>query len=189
LTGKNTTQYEVLVEKVKAGEREAFGELIKKYDQQIFVYCLSILKEKHDAEDATADAFERAFREIHQLIDNWQFKNWLYTIAKRTSLDILNKRKKEEDIEESTADDQSIPSSIESPEKIIEHKEISEIVRRELMKLSRNDREIIVLRYYVKFTTEETADFLGISIGAVKSRLFRAIVKLGKRLKPHKGLL
>jgi RNA polymerase sigma-70 factor (ECF subfamily) len=174
-----------LVERSKAGDTAAFEQLVRQYDRQIFRTALHITQNREDAEDITQDVFFKAFQKLEQFQGNSKFSTW----PVNESLMRLRKRKTsrtvsmDQDVETSEG---SIPRDFAewrpNPEQIYSQGELGEILRKTIAGLPPGFRTVFTLRDIENLSTEETADALGLSVPAVKSRLLRARLQLRERL-------
>ncbi len=178
-----------LVERAKAGDQAAFEVLVKQYERQIFRTALHITQNREDAEDITQDVFVKAYTKLDQFQGNSKFSTWLVRIAVNESLMRLRKRKTsrtvsmDQDVE---TDEGSIPRDFAewrpNPEQNLSQSELAEILRKTIAGLPPGFRTVFTLRDIENLSTEETAEALGLSVPAVKSRLLRARLQLRERL-------
>ncbi len=178
-----------LVERAKAGDTAAFEQLVRQYERQIFRTAQHITQNREDAEDITQDVFFKAFQKLDQFQGNSKFSTWLVRIAVNESLMRLRKRKTsktvsmDQDVE--TAEG-SIPRDFAewrpNPEQNYSQSELAEILRKTIAGLPPGFRTVFTLRDIENLSTEETAEALGLSVPAVKSRLLRARLQLRERL-------
>jgi RNA polymerase sigma-70 factor (ECF subfamily) len=147
-----------LVERAKAGDTAAFEVLISQYQRQIFRTANHITQNREDAEDITQDVFFKAFQKLDQFQGNSKFSTWLVRIAVNESLMRLRKRK--------TSKTVSMDQDVETSEGSIP---------RDFAEWRPNPEQ----NYN---QAEETAEALGLSVPAVKSRLLRARLQLRERL-------
>ena len=178
-----------LVERVRAGDVSAYDTLVRKYDRQVFRIAQHITQNREDAEAVMQDAFLKAYQKIDQFQGNSKFYTWLVRIAVNESLMRLRKRRTgkmvsiDEDIE---TDEGNVPRDLADwapdPEQNYGQAELAEILRKTIQGLPQGFRIVFVLRDVEGLSTEETAETLGLSIPAVKSRLLRARLQLRERL-------
>jgi RNA polymerase sigma-70 factor (ECF subfamily) len=178
-----------LVERVRGGDDSAYDTLVRKYERQLFRIAQHITQNREDAEDVMQDAFLKAYEKLDQFQGNSKFYTWLVRIAVNESLMRLRKRRTgkmvpiDEDIE---TDDGSVPRDLAdwapNPEQNYNQAELAEILRKTIQGLPPGFRIVFVLRDVEGLSTEETAETLGLSIPAVKSRLLRARLQLRERL-------
>jgi len=178
-----------LVERAKAGDTAAFEQLVRQYDRQIYRTALHITQNREDAEDITQDVFFKAFQKLDQFQGNSRFSTWLVRIAVNESLMRLRKRKTAKTVsmdQDVQTDEGSIPRDFAewrpNPEQIYSQGELGEILRKTIAGLPPGFRTVFTLRDIENLSTEETAEALGLSVPAVKSRLLRARLQLRERL-------
>ena len=178
-----------LVERAKAGDAAAFEVLIKQYERQIFRTALHITQNREDAEDITQDVFFKAFQKLEQFQGNSKFSTWLVRIAVNESLMRLRKRKTSKTVsmdQDVETGEGSIPRDFAewrpNPEQNYNQAELAEILRKTIAGLPPGFRTVFTLRDIENLSTEETAEALGLSVPAVKSRLLRARLQLRERL-------
>jgi RNA polymerase sigma-70 factor, ECF subfamily len=178
----------VLVSAAKAGDINAFESLVTRYERKIFRLAQHITQNTEDAQDVTQEAFLKAFEHLGEFQGNSRFYTWLVRIAVNQALMKLRKRHNK-DIsldEEVKTEDSAMPREIEdwgpSPEERFTQRELAEILARVIGELDPPFRTVFQLRDIDELSTEETAEVLGISIPAVKSRLLRSRLKLREKL-------
>ncbi|MHB1021088.1 MAG: sigma-70 family RNA polymerase sigma factor [Acidobacteriaceae bacterium] len=178
-----------LVARAKAGDVSAFEQLVRQYDRQIFRIAQHITQNREDAEDIVQDAFLKAYEKLDQFQGNSKFYTWLVRIAVNESLMRLRKRRTgkmvsiDEDVE---TEEGSMPRDLAdwspNPEQLYGQSELGDILRKTIHGLPPGFRTVFVLRDVENLSTEETAEMLGLSVPAVKSRLLRARLQLRERL-------
>ena len=178
-----------LVERAKAGDQAAFETLVKQYERQIFRTALHITQNREDAEDITQDVFVKAFTKLDQFQGNSKFSTWLVRIAVNERLMRLRKRKTSKTVsmdQDVETGEGSIPRDFAewrpNPEQNYNQAELAEILRKTIAGLPPGFRTVFTLRDIENLSTEETAEALGLSVPAVKSRLLRARLQLRERL-------
>ena len=178
-----------LVERAKAGDSAAFEVLIKQYERQIFRTALHITQNREDAEDITQDVFFKAYQKLDQFQGNSKFSTWLVRIAVNESLMRLRKRRNSKTVsmdDEVQTEEGSVPRDFAAwtpnPEQEYSQGELAEILRKTIAGLPPGFRSVFTLRDVENLSTEETAELLGLSVPAVKSRLLRARLQLRDRL-------
>jgi RNA polymerase sigma-70 factor (ECF subfamily) len=183
-----------LVAQVRAGDVAAYDTLVRKYERQIFRIAQHITQNREDAEDVMQDAFLKAYEKLDQFQGNSKFYTWLVRIAVNESLMRLRKRRTgklvsmDEDVQ---TDEGSVPRDFAdwapNPEQNYTQAELAEILRKTIQGLPQGFRVVFVLRDVEGLSTEETAETLGLSVPAVKSRLLRARLQLRERLTRYFG--
>jgi len=178
----------LLVAAAKNGDAAAFEELVNRYENKIFRLTSNITGNHEDAEDAMQDAFLKAYAHLNNFQGDSRFYTWLVRIAANEALMRLRKRRPgqislDEPIE---GDGDLIPRELEdwkpNPEREYAESEMQKILADVIEKLEPDYRIVLVLRDLEELSTLETAEALGISETAVKSRLLRARLKLRDRL-------
>jgi RNA polymerase sigma-70 factor (ECF subfamily) len=178
----------ILVAAAKSGDISAFETLVGRYERKIFRLTQNITQNREDAEDAMQEAFLKAFEHLGEFQGNSRFYTWLVRIAVNQALMKLRKRRPNVvslDEEVDTGEDM-LPREVEdwgpSPEERYEQTELSGILNTVIGELDPSFRVVFQLRDIEELSTEETAEALGLSVPAVKSRLLRARLKLRQKL-------
>lgn len=178
-----------LVERARAGDTAAFDKLVRQYERQIFRVAQHITQNREDAEDITQDVFFKAYQKLNQFQGNSKFSTWLVRIAVNESLMRLRKRKTSKTVsmdEDVQTEEGAIPRDFAewrpNPEQLYGQGELSQILRKTIQGLPPGFRTVFTLRDVENLSTEETAEALGLSVPAVKSRLLRARLQLRERL-------
>jgi len=179
----------LLVNRAREGDVQAFEKLVKQYDRQVFRIAQHITQNREDAEDVVQDAFLKAYEKLDQFQGYSKFFTWLVRIAVNESLMRLRKRRTgrmvsiDEDVE---TEEGSMPRDLAdwspNPEQQYGQSELADILRKTIQGLPPGFRVVFVLRDVEGLSTEETAETLGLSVPAVKSRLLRARLQLRERL-------
>ena len=172
------------VERILAGDADAFTALVKKYEKQVHAFVWRRVKDYHVAEEITQDTFLRAHEKLGTLRDPNRFSGWLYMIATRCSLTWFEeKRMPMQSLEAmSEAEIEALfyaQYMVGQAEKLATERQRG-IVQYLLQKLPAYERTAVVLHYLSEMTCEEIGDFLGVSSGTIKSRLHRARKRLKK---------
>lgn len=181
----------LLVSAARAGDGSAFEELVSRYEAKIFRLTRNITGNHEDAEDAMQDAFLKAYSHLQDFHGDSRFYTWLVRIAANESLMRLRKRRPNQfSLDEPVEGDTDLlPRELEdwrpSPEQDYAEAEMQGILAEIIEKLDPEFRIVLVLRDVEEFSTQETAEALGISLSAVKSRLLRARLKLREKLNRH----
>jgi RNA polymerase sigma-70 factor, ECF subfamily len=183
-----------LIGRIQGGERELFYELIRPYERRVFVIAFTILRNEADAQDAVQDAFLKAFKYLAQFRHESRFSTWLIQVAinearlrqRKSHLEIMRPIEDQEN-EDGTYTPRDFADWREIPSEALEQKEIREKLVAALGSLAQKYREVFVLRDVEHMSIEDTAQALGISAGAVKTRLLRARLMLRDLLAPGLG--
>lgn len=188
-----------LVAEARAGNTEAFSTLVRQYDRYIYRLALNITGNAEDAEDVLQEALLKAYTKLETFHGESRFYTWLVRIAVNEALMKLRKRGTEKTVsldEPIQGDDQDLmPREVEdwadNPEQRYGKIELQQILKDTVNKLEPQFRTVFVLRDVEDLSTEETAELMGLSVPAVKSRLLRARLKardlLSQYFKKGKG--
>jgi RNA polymerase sigma-70 factor, ECF subfamily len=178
----------LLVAAAKSGDIAAFETLVGRYEHKIFRLTQNITQNREDAEDSMQEAFLKAYEHLGEFQGNSRFYTWLVRIAVNQALMKLRKRRPNVvslDEEVDTGEDM-VTREVEdwgpSPEERYEQTELSQILSTVVGELDPGFRIVFQLRDIEELSTEETAEALGLSVPAVKSRLLRARLKLRQKL-------
>ena len=180
-----------LVTAAKAGDIRSFEGLVHRYEGRIYRLTYNITQNREDAEDATQDAFLKSYQHLPDFQGDSRFYTWLVRIAVNEALMKLRRRRPNEtSLDESIqTDEEVIPREIEDwgpkPDQRFEQTELQNILARSIAQLDPPYRIVFQLRDIEELSTEETAQLLGLSVPAVKSRLLRARLKLRHILDQH----
>ena len=174
-----------LVAQAQAGDAAAFSTLVEQYDRYIYRLALNITGNKEDAEDVLQESLLKAYTKLGQFQGGSRFYTWLVRIAVNEALMRLRKRSPQKEVsldEPVEGNERSLmPREIEdwadNPEQQYAKVELNKILDETIAKLEPNFRTVFVLRDVENLSTEETAQILGLSVPAVKSRLLRARLK------------
>jgi RNA polymerase sigma-70 factor, ECF subfamily len=183
-----------LLARLRAGEEQAYEELVRRYGGRLLAVARRFLPVEEDARDAVQDAFLAAFRSIDRFEGHSLLSTWLHRIVVNASLMRLRtrRRKPEQSIEDllpGYLEDGHLerPASPWRTDELdpAERNELRALVLERIHSLPDGHRNVILLRDIEGLDTEETAEVLGISAGAVKTRLHRARQALRELLEPH----
>lgn len=178
-----------LLDRARAGDDAAFSELVSRYERKIYRLARNITQNDEDAEDVLQEAFLKAYTHLGNFQGDSKFYTWIVRIAVNEALMKLRKRRGDkfvsldDDIE--TGEDQvqrEIAVWDGNPEQTYSQEEMRRILDEAIAGLKPAFRSVFQLRDVEELSTEETADTLGLSIPAVKSRLLRARLQLRERL-------
>jgi RNA polymerase sigma-70 factor, ECF subfamily len=180
-----------LVAAAKSGDISAFETLVGRYERKIFRLAQNITQNREDAEDAMQESFLKAYEHLGEFQGNSRFYTWLVRIAVNQALMKLRRRRPNVvslDQELDTGEDM-MPREVEdwgpSPEERYGQTELSGILGKVIGELDPPFRIVFQLRDIEELSTEETAEALGLSVPAVKSRLLRARLKLREKLNQY----
>jgi RNA polymerase sigma-70 factor, ECF subfamily len=178
-----------LVAKAKAGDQVAFSALVEHYQRRVFRMAKQITQNEEDAEDVLQETFLKAYSHLEDFQGNSKFYTWLVRIAVNEALMKLRKRRSDKtvplDDPIDTGEDvvvREIAVWEDDPEQRYSREELGGILDDAIQGLKPAYRTVFVLRDIEELSIEETAEALGLSISAVKSRLLRARLQLREKL-------
>ncbi len=170
-----------LVLRVRRGEDEAYGELVRRYQRSVFNVCYRLLGERREAEDLTQEAFLRAYQRLDTYDETRPFGPWMRRVAANLCLNHLSRRRPSQ----LPLDDEfDLPQEGggADPEASRLRAERAEAVRQAVLALPPHYRAVIELRHFQGLRYAEIAETLGLPLSDVKSHLYRARRELARRL-------
>lgn len=177
-----------LVEETLGGSPLAFQLLMERYQGRIFALARHYTRNPMEVEDLVQDTFLKAYARLLQFQHQSSFYTWLYRIGVNTCLDFHKRRSRNpvqavEDPELTAGQvEGGFNQSVTSPSAALETEEVAEITREVLDEIPEIFRTVIILREFEDLAYQDIADTLGISIGTVESRLFRARARFKEKL-------
>jgi RNA polymerase sigma-70 factor (ECF subfamily) len=178
-----------VVAQAREGDTEAFGELVRRYEGRIFRLAQHVTQNREDAEDVLQETFMKAYEHLDQFKGDSKFYTWIVRIAVNQALMKLRRRKTDKSVSlDETIDTgedmvvREIAAWGEDPEQQLSREELGGILEAAIQSLEPLYRSVFVLRDIEELSTEETAEVLGLSVPAVKSRLLRARLQLREKL-------
>jgi RNA polymerase sigma-70 factor (ECF subfamily) len=178
-----------LVHASQDGDAAAFGELVKRYDRKLFRIAHHITQNPQDAEEVVQDAFLKAFQNLVRFRGDSKFSTWLIRITLNQALMRLRQQRlaREVSLESNPRhEEDNLPLDFAdwapNPEQLYRAAELKAILRKALRTLSPASKMVFVLRDIEGLSLEETGEALGLSVGAVKARCWRARMQLRERL-------
>jgi RNA polymerase sigma-70 factor, ECF subfamily len=179
-----------LVAAAKNGNRKAFEILVKRHEQRIFFVALRITRTREDAEDVVQQSFQKAFTHLRNFEGRSAFSTWLTRIAITEALMLLRRSRglrevliDDLQVNEETTTPLEVPDSSPDPEARYSQREWVEMLSSAMSKLPYGIRRAIQLRELDERSSEETAQIMGISVAALKGRIFHGRRKLRERLR------
>ena len=181
------------VVQAQAGDREAFRLLVERHSHTLFRLAYRMTGNEYDAEEIVQDTFLRAYRRLDRFEARANFGTWLYRIAVNCSLDLLRKRKTDEQRRAAPSESDEpdgadafdkMPTSHPAPDRLVLSGEVGRHVAVALAALSPVERAAFELRHFEGLSIEEIGRTLGLRESATKNSVFRAVQKLRKALEP-----
>jgi RNA polymerase sigma-70 factor (ECF subfamily) len=169
-----------LVAQAKSGSSSAFGQLYERHRLMIYNMTYRVLRQRQDAEDAVQRCFQRAFTNLGRFREDSTFSTWVTRIAINEALMLLRQRRTTVPLTEGGHDDGETLCLIEfvdkapSPEQTVAENEARDALTQAVSRLRKNLRAVILLREFRGLTCKETARHLGLTVAAVKARIFHA---------------
>jgi len=163
---------------IAGGDKSAMKLLVDRYKEKAYYLALGMVGNTEEAYDISQDAFIRVFKSAGKFVPGSRFFPWFYSIVSNLCKDILARRMKKEAANIDIDDCEFLLIEESTPESSVLRKELAAEVRRAIMKLSFEDREIIMLKHFKDMSYDEIAALLKIPKGTVMSRLYYARKKL-----------
>ncbi len=186
-----------LIAQAQAGHLPAFNQLILHYQSLVYNVAYRVMGDETLAEDATQEAFLKAYQRVHQYRGG-SFKAWLLRIVTNTCYDVLRARRRrptvslEKDDDEEDADADYNPWLVdrsERPDSFVMRQELAGVIQEAIGRLPPDQRTTLILADIEGLDYQEIADVMGTALGTVKSRLSRARAKMRDMLMAHQELL
>ena len=176
-----------LIQRVLAGDDNAFSVLVRKYQKRVHALAWRKIGDFHIAEEITQDTFLKAYKRLATLKKPQRFASWLYVIAaNRCSSWLRKKRLWTQPLEQLEETENELLQKATYSGYVIEENERTavaaqrDVVRKLLAKLQESERTVITLHYFGEMSCTEIGEFLGVSANTIKSRLRRAQQRLKK---------
>jgi RNA polymerase sigma-70 factor (ECF subfamily) len=167
-------QEELWVQEARAGNQQAFGQLVEAYQRPVYNLTYRMLGNPQEAEDAAQETFLRAYSRLRQYDGDHKFSTWILSIANHHCIDRLRKRR----TTQVSIDDNPVLQNLEQesplPETNVLKQEQSAELQALIAQLEPEYRTPLILRYWEDYSYEQIAIVMGLTVAAVKSRLFRA---------------
>jgi RNA polymerase sigma-70 factor (ECF subfamily) len=162
------------VEDARRGDKQAFSRLVQAYQRPVYNLTYRMLGNSEEAEDAAQETFLRAYARLGQYDPQMKFSTWVFSIANHHCIDRLRKRR----ATHISIDDNPVLENLQEETPQPEHHALDREQSMELQGLINllepEYRTPLVLRYWEEMSYEEIAETMGVTVAAVKSRLFRA---------------
>ncbi|MBV9216235.1 MAG: sigma-70 family RNA polymerase sigma factor [Acidobacteria bacterium] len=177
---------EQLVELAVRDDRDAFGEIVRRWERKIFALCFGMLGREDDARDAAQEAFIAAYKNLKNFRGEARVSSWLHRIAVNQCL--TTKRRQKTRAEDHLNDEDGseervfIAPLMNTPSSRAEKAERMNLVRQAVGALPTDLRQVIVMKEFEEMTFQEISDTLELPLSTVKSRLYTALKQLRMRL-------
>jgi RNA polymerase sigma-70 factor (ECF subfamily) len=166
-----------LVSRSLAGDSDAFGELVERYQRVLFQLAYRVLHDREEARDATQAAFVRAWTHLPQFDRSRRFFSWIYRIQLNEALNRRTRQRPHEEL------DPNLSSNADDPADAHARDRTQALIADALLELSAESRDVVILRHWLNLSYEEIAEQVHVPPKTVKSRLFTARQKLAAILK------
>jgi RNA polymerase sigma-70 factor (ECF subfamily) len=184
------TDEKELIDGLARGDLTAFREFVECYKKKVYYIALDMVRDPTDAEDVSQEVFLKVFRSFATFKRDARLGSWLYRVTYNACIDHLRKRAQapraveEETLASGARDPSAVLFSSPSPDPdlSVESEMLQRKITRALEKVSPQEKAVFLLRHYDDLMLKEIAGVLDISLGSVKSYLFRAVRKLQKEL-------
>jgi RNA polymerase sigma-70 factor (ECF subfamily) len=181
------TDEKALIRAAQQGDQDAFGQLVRAYDQSVLRLAMNLLRSPEDAQDVYQEAFLRVYRNLNQFRFDCSFHTWLYRIVTNLCLDQMRKRKvrKEESSEMEGSDgpvdrmdrfQESRPEG--DPQRSMFTGQLRQRIQKAMSELTARERMVFELRHFQGLKLRNIGEILGTSEEAAKNCLFRATQKM-----------
>lgn len=180
-----------LVQRVQAGDKKAFNLLVSKYHRRVGRLLARMLKNQEDIDEVVQESFIKAYRAIASFRGDSAFYTWIYRIAINAAKNLLVQQGRRPSTpneliegEDETFEHQHALSTIDTPESLIQTKQIGAAVNEAIEALPEDLRAAILMREIEGLSYEEIAQSMGCPVGTVRSRIFRAREAVAAHIKP-----
>ncbi|HLT63818.1 MAG TPA: RNA polymerase sigma factor RpoE [Pseudohongiella sp.] len=178
-----------LVERVLKNDSRAFTLLVVRYQHKVLGLISRFVKDPHEAEDVTQEAFLKAYRALPSFRGDSAFYTWLYRIAVNTAKNYLvsrGRRPPSTDVDMDDAelvDDTSTLRDVETPDATMEKEDLQRIINQAIEDLPEELRTAFTLREFSGLSYEDIMEIMDCPVGTVRSRIFRAREAIDKRIR------
>ena len=168
---------DLLLEKARHGDQEAFGELVRLYEKKVYALTLRMCKNPDDAAEAAQEAFLAAWQGLKFFRGEASFSTWLYRLASNACVDLLRKEQRHKAAAGPSLNDADtyieVADDAATPQELAERSELREQIEEGLQSLMPEHREVLILRELHQLSYDEIAQTLDLDTGTVKSRISR----------------
>jgi RNA polymerase sigma factor (sigma-70 family) len=182
-TGPNDSE---IISRILQGDKQAYAELVKRYQNFVFTICLRYTSIREDAEEISQDIFVKAYRCLSDFRGDSKFSTWLYTIVNTSCITFLRKKR----LETHSLDDErvfAVADNIDSGMRAnqVEQKSRIAMVNEAIRLLAPDDGKIITLFYKGEQSLDEIGEIMGMDPNTIKVKLHRARQRLKDKMEKH----
>lgn len=170
-----------LIAECLGGRRDAFGELVSRYQARLYNAAVRLVDNADDAADVVQDSFLNAYTSLASFKGDAEFFTWLYRIAFNSAISLKRKRRAVYSLDTGSGEggiDPDDPNESARPGAALERSEEEALLQAAIARLSHEHREVLVLKDIEGLKYEVIAEMLGVPIGTIRSRLHRARLEL-----------
>jgi len=182
----SATEHAVLVAQAKAGDANAFGELVTRHERAMFAIARAHFASDADAQDAVQEAFVKAYESLHQIEDDRRFPGWLARITANCCADILRSKTDKMSLADFATTVQlslRLGQPSPSPSSLASRDERLAYLKAAIGRLPEDQRVVLLLRYAEDMSYEQIAAYLGVRSSTVRGRLQNAKIALRQALR------
>lgn len=178
-----------LINEVKQGDTESFGELVELYKDKVYQVAYRMVGHPQEAQDVAQEAFLRAYTNLDKFDMDRKFSTWLFRIATNVAIDRLRKKKPDFYLEdkvkgtEGLTYESQLAADQELPEDQVVNLEMQEWIQSEINQLPLKYRSAVILKYMEDLSLKEISEILDMPISTVKTRIHRGREALRKRMR------
>ena len=178
-----TTNDQILINQILAGDANAFTQLVNRYKDLVFTLALRMLKNREEAEEVSQDTFIKTYRSLHKFKGDSKFSTWIYKVAYNSCLDQIKKNKKYlNDVEINEFTEHQVKTVDNAFDALVEE-ERNQLIQDCLHLLPSEDSFLLTLYYFEEQSLDEIANIVCLTANNVKVKLFRSRKKLASILK------
>lgn len=171
------------IEKILAGDTQAYTVLVNQYKDMVFTLSFKMLRNREEAEEVAQDAFVKAFKKLSKFKGDSKFSTWLYKIVYNTCLDRIKKMKRSMSVVPMEEITERQLKSVDNALDLMEKQERTEMIQKCLNLLSADECALLNLFYFDELSLNEISKITGTSNNNLKVKLFRSRKKLASILK------
>ncbi len=168
-----------LVSRIQDGDKEAFGELVGRYQKKIFIFAYGFFPNRDDAMEIVQETFMRIFAKIDGYRPQQSFAGWVYRLTHNICIDTYRKFAKKNALENNIAD---VPEKqlavLENSHGALELRQMSAAIDRAAANLSSKQKSVFTLKYRQGMKLQQVAEIMNVSLGTVKTLHHRALKKI-----------